>query len=417
MAGNSLRRVVVTGIGAVTPLGIGAQLSWDNLLACKSGIEFIDKFDLSRCESKIAGVIKNFSPELYMNPSDVRKMDKFIHYGLAAATEAIQDAGIENLSEEERQNVGVLTGSGIGGLKNIEDTAIELKEKGRVNPFFIPSTLINLLSGHISIKYGFMGPNHSVVTACATGTHAIGDASRMIKYGDADIVIAGGAEAAVTPLGMAGFYACRALSTNFNDSPSKASRPWDKARDGFVIAEGAGIVVLEEYEHALKRGAKIYGEVIGYGMSGDANHITRPHPDGSGAIRAMEKAIKDAKIDKDKIDYINAHGTSTPAGDEVELLAVQKLFDGNLHKMHMSSTKSSIGHMLGAAGAVEVIFSLLAMNNSIAPATLNLENPIDSFDIKIDLVANKPKEKNIQYCLSNSFGFGGTNASIILKSL
>ncbi|MCF8462980.1 MAG: beta-ketoacyl-ACP synthase II [Rickettsiaceae bacterium] len=417
MGRNLERRVVVTGVGAVTPLGIGVKNSWDNLLSCKSGIGLIDRFDISNFESKIAGLVKDFSPDLFINPADVRKMDHFIHYGIAAASEAVVDSGIDKLSEEEKENIGVLTGSGIGGLKNLEDTSLELKAKGRVNPFFIPSTLINLLAGHISIKYGFMGPNHSVVTACATGTHAIGDASRMIKYGDADIVVAGGAEAAVTPLGMAGFYACRALSTNFNDNPVNASRPWDKARDGFVIAEGSGILVLEEYQHALKRGAKIYGEIVGYGMSGDANHITRPHPEAIGAMRAMERALGDAKIDKDTIDYINAHGTSTPAGDELELLAVQKLFDGHLHKMCMSSTKSSIGHMLGAAGAVEAIFSLLAMQNGIAPATLNLENPLDSLDIKIDLVANKPKEKTIRYCLSNSFGFGGTNASIILKSV
>jgi 3-oxoacyl-[acyl-carrier-protein] synthase II len=408
------RRVVITGIGAITPLGSNVKDSWDNLIAGKSGIKNIDRFDVSSFSSKIAGLVSNFSPEDYIEPRDVKKMDLFIQYGLAAAHEAVIDSGILNLSDEVKSDIAVLTGSGIGGLRNIETTAIDLLQNGKISPFFIPSTLINLLSGHISIKYGFMGPNHSVVTACATGSHAIGDAARMIKYGDADIVIAGSAEAGVTPLGVAGFCACKALSAGFNNAPESASRPWDKRRDGFVISEGAGILVLEEYDHAVKRGAKIYGEILGYGMSGDAHHITSPHPEGLGALKAMQKSLKDAGVNPIEIDYINAHGTSTLQGDKLELLAVQKLFEGNKN-LRMSSTKSSIGHMLGAAGSVEFIFSLLALKNQIAPATLNLEEPIE--EVNINLVPLEPQSFKITKILSNSFGFGGTNVSLVIGTV
>ena len=411
---DAKRRVVVTGIGAVTPLGNNVNDTWNNIIEAKSGITKIEQFDTERFSSKIAGSIKNFNPEEFVEIKDIKKMDIFIQYGMGAAHEAILDSGIIDLSDQIKENIGVMVGSGIGGLRNIENYAIELLQNGRVNPFFIPSTLINLLSGHISIKYGFRGPNHSVVTACSTGAHAIGDASRMIKYGDADIVIAGSAESGVTPLGVAGFCACRALSTNFNDMPEKASRPWDKNRDGFVISEGAAILVLEEYNHAVKRNAKIYGEISGYGMSGDAYHITSPHPDGLGALNAMKRALKDGGVNDTDIDYINAHGTSTLMGDKIELLAVQQLFENN-KKLLMSSTKSSVGHLLGAAGSLEAILCLLAIKNQIAPATLNLDDPID--EVKIDLVPNTPKATSIKTILTNSFGFGGTNVSLVINKV
>jgi 3-oxoacyl-[acyl-carrier-protein] synthase II len=353
--------------------------------------------------------------ENYIEPKDVKKMDLFIQYGYAAAIQAIEDSGWMPTDEEGRMRTGVIMGSGIGGLSNIEQNAILLNSGGRVSPFFIASSLINLISGNVSIKYGFRGPNHAVVTACATGAHAIGDAARIIKYGDADVMVTGGAEAAITPLGVGGFAAARTLSSGFNDTPEKASRPWDKARDGFVIGEGAGALVLEEYEHAKKRGAKIYGEVVGYGMAGDGYHITSPHPDGLGARYAMTAALKDAHITAADIAYINARGTSTPVGDGLELAAVQKIFKESNPKILMSSTKSMIGHLLGAAGAVEAIFTILALRDQIAPPTINLDDPMD--EVEIDLVPNKAKECKMEYAMTNSFGFGGTNASLVLKKL
>lgn len=415
------RRVVVTGMGMISPLGLNYESSWQGILNSKSGIKPITHFDASPISCRIAGTVtrgeNGFNPEAYIEPRDVKKMDTFIHYGLAAAQQAIEDSGWEPKTEEDLENTGVLIGSGIGGLGAIENNSLQYhnSESKKLSPFFIPSCLINLVSGHLSIKYGYRGPNHSVVTACATGVHAIGDAARLIEYGDANIMVAGSAEAAVTPVGMAGFAAARALSTSYNDTPEKASRPWDKKRDGFVMGEGAGIVVLEEYEHAKKRGAKIYGEVIGYGLSGDAYHMTAPHPEGLGSTKAMKTAMKHGSINTSDIQYINAHGTSTPMGDMLELGAVQRLFVNDLNSLMMSSTKSSIGHLLGAAGSVEAIFSLLAIRDNIAPPTLNLEEPEDG--IEIDLVPNVAKEANINCVLSNSFGFGGTNASIIFRRI
>ncbi len=417
-----MRRVVVTGLGMISPLGTSVKESWRRLLNCESGIRRISSFDVSDLSSQIAGQVPSdgveqkgdslFNPLDYINQRDTNKVDTFIVYALAASAEAIADSGIDALSDEEKERAGVIIGSGIGGLPAIYDTSVMLRENGtrRVSPFFIPSSLINLASGHVSIKYGLRGPNHSVVTACASGTHSIGDAARIIQVGSADVMVAGGAEAAVCRLGVAGFAAARALSTSRNDCPEEASRPWDKSRDGFVIAEGAGIVVLEEFEHAKKRNAKIYGEVIGYGMSGDANHITAPLPDGDGAYRSMKEALRSANISSDKIDYINAHGTSTPAGDVGELRAVERLF--NNKNTSMSSTKSSIGHLLGAAGAVEAIFTLLSIKDQISPATLNLHDSEETF---LDLVPNKPRERKIDIALSNSFGFGGTNATLIFS--
>jgi 3-oxoacyl-[acyl-carrier-protein] synthase II len=418
-----MRRVVVTGLGAVTPLAAGVETTWERLLEGKSGLKKITRFENPDIQVKVAGEVPygsgegDFNPDNFIEPKDQKRIDRFIHFGIAAATEAVQDAGLENLSDEEKERTGVIIGSGIGGLPNIEETAYLLKEKGpkRISPFFIPSCLINLASGQVSIKYGFKGPNHSVVTACATGTHAIGDATRIIKYGDADIMIAGGAEATICQLGIAGFAALRALSTNFNAEPAKASRPWDKDRDGFVMGEGAGILVLEEYEHAKKRGAKIYAEVAGYGMSGDAYHITAPEETGDGGFRAMTAALKDAGLTPGDIDYINAHGTSTPKGDEIEHGAVKRLLGNNAAKVSMSSTKSAIGHLLGAAGAVEAIFSVLSIRDQVCPPTLNLDNPSESCDM--DLVPHKKKERKIDVALSNSFGFGGTNASLIFKKV
>src|SRR5579862_4495116 len=422
-----MRRVVVTGIGMVTPLAWGAEKTWSALLAGKSGAGRISAFDVTdyacqvACEvPRVSGrggggadIDGSFDPDQVMSPREQRRVDDFILYAMAAADEAVKDASWTPEDEGERRRTGVMIGSGIGGLSTIADTSIELHEKGprRVSPFFIPSALINLASGQVSIRHGFRGPNHAPVTACATGAHAIGDAARLIKYGDADVMVAGGAEAALCRLGLAGFAAAKALSTDFNDSPTEASRPWDKRRDGFVMGEGAGVVVLEELEHAKRRGAKIYAEVKGYGMSGDAYHITAPAEDGSGGFRAMRAAIRDAKVETSEIDYINAHGTSTPKGDEIELTAVKRMFGDHAYKLSMSSTKSAIGHLLGAAGAVEAIFSILALRDGIVPPTLNLDNPSPGCDI--DLVPHKAKERPVRYALSNSFGFGGTNASLV----
>jgi 3-oxoacyl-[acyl-carrier-protein] synthase II len=404
----------------VTPLGCGVEVTWRRLLASQSGIGTIQAFDVSDLPAKIAGMVPRgettsglFNVDEWVPPKDQRKMDEFIVFAITAATQAVEDSGWKPEDAENRERTGVLIGSGIGGLPGIMEGVITLHEKGprRVSPFFIPSNLINLASGHVSIKYGFSGPNHAVVTACSTGAHAIGDAARMIIWEDADVMVAGGAEAAVCRIGIAGFAAARALSTNFNDDPPKASRPWDKARDGFVMGEGAGIVVLEELEHAKRRGAKIYAEVIGYGMSGDAYHITAPAEDGNGGYRAMRNALRRANLAPDQIDYINAHGTSTPKGDEIELGAVKRLFGDHAYKLSMSSTKSAIGHLLGAAGSVEAIFSILALRDGIVPPTLNLDDPSPGCDI--DLVPHKAKERPVRYVLSNSFGFGGTNASLI----
>ena len=415
-----MKRVVVTGLGLVTPLGIGTENVWKRLTAGESGIRAIQSFDVSDLPAKIAGQVPRgetasglFNADDWVPPKDQRKMDEFILYAMAAAEQAVVDSGWKPEGDEERERSGVMIGSGIGGLPGITEGAITLHERGprRLSPFFIPSNLINLASGHVSIRYGYRGPNHAVVTACSTGAHAIGDAARLIMWDDADVMVAGGAEAAVCRLGIAGFAAARALSTGFNDEPARASRPWDEKRDGFVMGEGAGIVVLEELEHAKKRGAKIYAEVVGYGMSGDAYHITAPSEDGNGAFRSMRNALKRAQLSPDKIDYINAHGTSTPLGDEIELGAVKRLFGEHAYKVSMSSTKSAIGHLLGAAGSVEAIFSILAMRDSVVPPTLNLENPSAGCDI--DLVPLKAKERRVNYALSNSFGFGGTNASLI----
>ena len=415
-----MRRVVVTGIGLLTTLGDNKDLSWENLIKGKSGIKKITHFDVSKLPAKIAGYINNdpkhknyFNKSSILETRDLNRNDRFIQYGLVAAKMAIDDAGLENISEEKKLRIGVSVGSGIGGLETIYEGSLTInnKEPKKLSPFFIPSSLVNLLSGQISIKYGFKGPNHSVVTACATGAHSIGDSGEMIKRGAADIMIAGGSEAAVCKLGIAGFCAARSLSTSFNDQPERASRPWDKDRDGFVMGEGAGIVVLEEMTHAKKRGAKIYAELIGYGMSGDAHHITAPAEDGDGGFRAMKEALKMADISSDQVDYINAHGTSTIKGDEIELNAISRLFK---HNIFVSSTKSSIGHLLGAAGSVESIFSIISLNNNTLPATLNLDNPIETDNI--NLIPNTPIEKEINYTLSNSFGFGGTNTALLFKS-
>ena len=415
-----MRRVVVTGIGLVTPLGVGIEHNWKALTESKSGIGLIQSFDVSDLPAKIAGMVPRgatadnlFHADDWVEPKDQRKMDEFIVFALAAAAQAIKDSGWEPTEGEQQYRTGVMVGSGIGGLGAIADTAVTLHERGprRVSPFFIPSALINLASGHISIQHGFKGPNHAVVTACSTGAHAIGDAARIIQYDDADVMIAGGSEAAICRLGIAGFAASRALSTSFNEEPTRGSRPFDRDRDGFVMGEGAGIAVLEEYEHAKKRGARIYGELIGYGMAGDAYHLTSPAEDGSGAFRSMQMAMKRAGLRTDQIDYINAHGTSTPVGDVIEVAAVKRLFGADAYKLSMSSTKSAIGHLLGAAGSVEAIYSLLAMRDGLLPPTLNLENPSDGCDI--DLVPRVAKEKKVRYALSNSFGFGGTNASLI----
>jgi len=415
-------------MGMVSPLGFGVDHNWDAITNGKSGIKPITEFDVSDIPSKIAGIVPRtsdenpsngeFNADLFMQPKEQRKVDTFIVFGMAAAQEAIEDSGWEPEDEESLNRTGVLIGSGIGGLDEIDRTSQLMAEKGprRISPFFVPAALINLISGQVSIKYGYRGPNHAVVTACATGTHAIGDAARMIALDDADVMIAGGGEAAVCRIGVAGFAAARALSTGYNDRPTEASRPWDQDRDGFVIGEGAGIVVLEEYEHAKARGAKIYGEVIGYGMSGDAHHITSPSEDGNGGYRAMEAALKRAKLNPEDIDYINAHGTSTPVGDGIEFGAVKRMFSNALDNVSMSSTKSAIGHLLGAAGAVEAIYSIKAIETGVLPPTLNLENPSEAC-MGMDLVPKTAKEKPVNAVLSNSFGFGGTNASLVMKAV
>ena len=417
-----MRRVVVTGMGIVSPLGVGLDHNWSSLMEGKNGFRKIDGFKIDDIPCQIAGIIPRgdgsngtLDPDQWVEPKEQRKIDAFILYGLIAAQMAVEDSGWVPENEDQRCRTGVMIGSGIGGLQTIHETGQLLDERGprRVSPFFIPSALINLVSGQVSIKYGFKGPNHSVVTACSTGAHAIGDASRIIKYGDADVMIAGGAESAICRIGMAGFAAARALSTGYNDTPEKGSRPWDKGRDGFVMGEGSGILVLEEYEHAKARGAKIYGEIKGYGMSGDAHHITAPAEDGDGGFRAMKSALNDAGLTTADIDYVNAHGTSTPLGDVIESGAVSRLFADDLSTMSMSSTKSATGHLLGAAGAIEAIYSIMACYKDAVPPTLNLEDPADEV-AGIDLVPNKSKEKTVKNAMSNSFGFGGTNASLIV---
>ena len=417
-----MRRVVVTGLGMVTPLGSGVATTWSRLIAGRSGAVRVTDFDVSDLPSQIAcriprgdGSDGTFNPDNAMEPKEQRKVDDFIIFAMAAADEAIADSGWSPDSDEEHERAGVLIGSGIGGLSGIVEAGITLKEKGprRLSPFFIPGRLINLASGYVSIRHQLKGPNHAVVTACSTGAHAIGDASRLIALGDADMMVAGGTESPVSRISLAGFAACRALSTHFNDTPEKASRPYDKDRDGFVMGEGAGIVVLEEYEHAKARGARIYAEIIGYGLTGDAFHITAPAQDGNGAFRCMKAALARAEIGPEDVDYVNAHGTSTPLGDELELGALERVMGSAADKATMSSTKSSIGHLLGAAGAVEAIFSMLAIRDNIAPPTLNLDNP--SVETAIDLVPHQAKEKRIDVVLSNSFGFGGTNASLVFR--
>ena len=417
-----MKRVVVTGMGMITPLGYGVDQNWNALLSSKSGLAQIDEFDVSDLPCKIAGRIPASEDrdgavniDDLIDPKDRRKLDDFVAYGIIAANQAIADSGWVTDTEEKAYRTGVMIGSGIGGLSTIYETSIILKERGprRISPFFIPSSLINLISGQVSIRHNLKGPNHAVVTACSTGAHAIGDASRLIKYGDADVMVAGGAEAAVCRLGLAGFSALKALSSSYNDTPEKASRPWDKGRDGFVMGEGAGVLVLEEYEHAKARGAKIYAEVKGYGLSGDAYHITAPAEDGDGGLRSMSAALRDAEIAIDQVDYINAHGTSTPLGDMIELNAVSKLYNGDRSNINMSSTKSATGHLLGAAGAIEAIYSILAVRNDILPPTLNLDDPSDDIG-GINLVPHVVQEKPVRHALSNSFGFGGTNASLIV---
>jgi len=429
-----MRRVVVTGIGCISPLAADAKNTWHRLLKSESGISSIKGFDTIDLTSRVAGQVKTainldagspldssllFDEGKYISPKDRKKVDTFIVYGLAAATQAVEDSGWMPSNENSRERTGVIIGSGIGGLPEIYETSIKLHEQGarKVSPFFIPACLANMVSGHVSIKYGFKGPNHSVVTACATGSHAIGDAARLIQYGDADVMVAGGAEATVCRIGVAGFCATRALSTSFNDTPEKASRPWDKDRDGFVIGEGSAVLVLEEYEHAKARNAKIYAEVVGYGLSGDAFHITTPG--NRGAARAMQSAIKNANkisgLNLSDIGYINAHGTSTPVGDGMEVSAVKEVFGDHADNLAISSTKSAIGHLLGAAGSMEALFSVLALQNNVVPPTLNLDNPDDDFDL--NFVPHQPQEIKLKAVMSNSFGFGGTNACLIFKKI
>ena len=415
-----MRRVVITGMGMVSPLGCGVETTWQRLLKGESGAKKIDTFDVSDISCRIACVVPRgdgsggtFNADQWMEPKEQRKVDNFILFGMSAAKQALDDAGWRPQSYEEQTSTGVLIGSGIGGIEGIAANAVILHEKGprRVSPFFIPGRIINLASGYVSIEFGLKGPNHAVVTACSTGAHAIGDAARMVALGDAEVMVAGGTESPVNRISLAGFAALRALSTGFNEDPTRASRPYDKDRDGFVMGEGAGAVVVEALEHAKARGAKIYAELIGYGMSGDAYHITAPSPDGDGAFRCMSMALKRAGITAGDIDYINAHGTSTPLGDEIELGAVQRLVGNAAGRVSMSSTKSCIGHLLGAAGAVEAIFSILAIRDGVAPPTINLDNP--SVETPIDLVPHKARKREINIALSNSFGFGGTNASLI----
>jgi 3-oxoacyl-[acyl-carrier-protein] synthase II len=417
-----MRRVVITGMGMVTPLGCGVETTWQRLLKGESGAKKIDTFDVSDISCRIACVVPRgdgtggtFNADQWMEPKEQRKVDNFILFGMSAARQALDDAGWRPVSHEEQTSTGVLIGSGIGGVEGIAANAVILHEKGprRVSPFFIPGRIINLASGYVSIEFGLKGPNHAVVTACSTGAHAIGDAARMVALGDAEVMVAGGTESPVNRISLAGFAALRALSTGFNEEPTRASRPYDKDRDGFVMGEGAGAVVVEALEHAQARGAKIYAELVGYGMSGDAYHITAPAPDGDGAFRCMSMALKRAGISAGDVDYINAHGTSTPLGDEIELGAVQRLVGNAAGRVSMSSTKSCIGHLLGAAGAVEAIFSILAIRDGVAPPTINLDNP--SVETPIDLVPHKARKREINIALSNSFGFGGTNASLIFS--
>ena len=419
-----MRRVVVTGLGLVTPLGCGVEATWSRLLAGESGARRVTGFEVADLSCQIASFVPRgpksegkFDPNEWMEPKESRKVDEFIVYAMAAAEQALADSGYKPRTAAEQESTGVLIGSGIGGLNGIAETSLLLKEKGprRVSPFFIPGRLINLASGYVSIKHQLKGPNHAVVTACSTGAHAIGDAARLVALGDAEVMLAGGAESPICRIALAGFAACRALSTGFNEQPEKASRPYDKDRDGFVMGEGAGVVVLETLDHAKARGARIYAEIIGYGMSGDAFHITAPAEDGDGAYRCMRAAIKRAGIDASDIDYVNAHGTSTPMGDEIELAAVERLFGNAGGRLAMSSTKSAIGHLLGAAGAVEAIFSVLAIRDNVAPPTINLDNP--SVETAIDLVPHKARPRDIDTVLSNSFGFGGTNASLVLRRI
>ena len=419
-----MRRIVVTGLGLVTPLGADVETSWTNLIEAKSGAGTITRFDPTgykcrvACEVKPADHAWGFDPGKRVDHKVQRQVDPFIVYGIDAAAQALEDAGLTEMTEEASYRAGCSIGAGIGGLPGIESESIALHEKGpsRVSPHFVHGRLINLISGQVSIKYGLMGPNHAVVTACSTGAHSIGDAARMIAADDADVMLAGGSEGAICPLGIAGFAQARALSTNFNDCPEKASRPYDKDRDGFVMGEGAGVVCLEEYERAKARGATIYAEVIGYGLSGDAYHVTAPHPEGSGAFRAMQMAVRKSGLDLTDIDYINAHGTSTPLGDELELGAVRRLFGDAIGDLSMSSTKSAIGHLLGGAGAVESIFCILAMRDGVVPPTLNLDNPSDNC-AGVDLVPHQAKQRRVRAVLNNSFGFGGTNASLVMKAL
>ena len=420
-----MRRVVITGLGMVTPLGSAVETVWANILASKSGARPITRFDATGYVCRIAcevlrgdGSGETFDAGKRIDHKVQRQVDPFIQYGIDAAGQALEDAGLTDMTEEQRFRAGCSIGSGIGGLPGIEEESIVLHEKGprRVSPHFVHGRLINLISGQVSIKYGLMGPNHAVVTACSTGAHAIGDAARMIALDDADVMLAGGAEGAICPLGIAGFSQARALSTGFNDTPEKASRPYDKDRDGFVMGEGAGIVVLEEYERAKARGAKIYGEIIGYGLTGDAYHVTAPHPEGSGAFRSMQMALRKAGLTPSDIDYINAHGTSTPMGDELELGAVRRLFGSAIETVSMSSTKSAIGHLLGGAGAVESIFCLLALRDQVVPPTLNLDNPSDGC-AGVDLVPHVPKRRSVKAVLNNSFGFGGTNATLVFRAV
>jgi 3-oxoacyl-[acyl-carrier-protein] synthase II len=417
-----MRRVVVTGLGMVTPLASGVEPTWQRLLAGESGIDRVESFEVSDLPCKIAGQVTRgdgsegtFNPDQWMEPKEQRKVDAFILFGMAAAHQALDDADWHPTSYEDQITSGVLIGSGIGGIEGIAETALLLRDRGprRVSPFFIPGRIINLASGYVSIAHSLKGPNHAVVTACSTGAHAIGDAGRLVALGDADVMVAGGTESPINRLSLAGFAACRALSTGFNEAPQRASRPYDRDRDGFVMGEGAGAVVLEEYEHAKRRGARIYGELLGYGMSGDAYHITAPAEDGDGAYRCMKAALKRAEISPDDIDYINAHGTSTPLGDEIELKAVERLVGNAAGHISMSSTKSSVGHLLGAAGAVEAIFCLLAIRDQVVPATINLDNP--SVTTPLDLVPHKPRQRSVDIALSNSFGFGGTNASLVFR--
>ncbi len=426
--GVRMRRVVVTGLGMISPFGYGVNENWSRIIRGESGIRPITAFDVSDIAAKIGGMVPlassaedardgRFWLDGVIAPKDQRKMDRFIMFAIAAAKEAVEDSGWMPTNSEDCERTGVIIGSGIGGLPQISETTLTLQEKGprRVSPYFIPASLINLAAGHVSIIHGFKGPNHAPVTACASGAHAIGDAARMIMFGDAEVMIAGGTEAALCRVGMSGFASARALSTAYNDTPELASRPWDEGRDGFVMGEGSGILVLEEYEHAKKRGAKIYAEVIGYGMSGDAHHVTSPAEDGDGAFRAMRAALKNSGVSAESIGYINAHGTSTPLGDAIEVKAVKRLYGDHAYKLAMSSTKSAIGHLLGAAGSVEAIFSILAMRDSILPPTLNLENP--SVGCDLNFVAKVAQEKKIDTIMTNSFGFGGTNASLIIRKM